>query len=108
MWNPKKTQVCKVDCFNKIYKFCLTYFLIKRIIIILLKSYRNVYSKFEVTVNWLNWLDSEKYFFTDESVKRQITDSISQNLTHSDLESTENRARSASIMMRMCSLVKKN
>ena len=26
-------------------------------------------------------------FFTDESVKRQITDSISENLTYSDLES---------------------
>ena len=26
-------------------------------------------------------------FFTDESVKRQITDSISENLTDSDLES---------------------
>ena len=26
--------------------------------------------------------------FTDESVKRQITDSISENLTDSDLEST--------------------
>ena len=29
-------------------------------------------------------------FFTDESVKRQITDSISENLTDSDLESSEN------------------
>ena len=28
-----------------------------------------------------------KYLFTDESVKRQITDSISENLTDSDLES---------------------
>ena len=28
-------------------------------------------------------------FFTDESVKRQITDSISENLTYSDLESIE-------------------
>ena len=28
-------------------------------------------------------------FFTDESVKRQITDSISENLTDSDLESRE-------------------
>ena len=35
----------------------------------------------------INWFNSEKYFFTDESVKRQITDSISQNLTDSDLES---------------------
>ena len=30
---------------------------------------------------------SEKYFLTDESVKRHITDSISENLTDSDLES---------------------
>ena len=36
----------------------------------------------------INWFNSEKYFFTDESVKRQITDSISANLTDSDLEST--------------------
>ena len=35
----------------------------------------------------INWFNSEKYFFTDESVKSQITDSISQNLTDSDLES---------------------
>ena len=35
----------------------------------------------------IDWFDSEKYFFTDESVKRQITDSISQNLIDSDLES---------------------
>ena len=42
-------------------------------------------SKFEsVKINWFN---SEKYFFTDESVKRQITDSISENLTDSYLES---------------------
>ena len=47
----------------------------------------------------IDWFDSEKYFFhwwiskkyifTDESVKRQITDSISENLTDSDLESTK-------------------
>ena len=37
----------------------------------------------------IDWFDSEKYFFTDESVKRQITDSISENLTDSDLESKE-------------------
>ena len=37
----------------------------------------------------IDWFDSEKYFFTDESVTRQITDSISENLTDSDLESTE-------------------
>ena len=36
----------------------------------------------------INWFKSEKYLFTDESVKRQITDSISGNLTDSDLEST--------------------
>ena len=35
----------------------------------------------------INWFDSEKYFCTDESVKRQITDSVSENLTDSDLES---------------------
>ena len=35
----------------------------------------------------IDLFDSEKYFFTDESVKRQITDSISENLTDSDLES---------------------
>ena len=32
---------------------------------------------------------SEKYLFTNESVKRQITDSISENLTDSDLESAQ-------------------
>ena len=36
----------------------------------------------------IDWFDSEKYLFTDESVKRQITDSISENLTDSDLESS--------------------
>ena len=36
----------------------------------------------------INWFNSEKYFFTNESVKRQITDSISENLTDSDLESS--------------------
>ena len=35
----------------------------------------------------INWFVSGKYFFTDESVKRQITDSISENSTDSDLES---------------------
>ena len=35
----------------------------------------------------INWYNSEKYVFTYESVKRQITDSISENLTDSDLES---------------------
>ena len=37
----------------------------------------------------INWFNNEKYFFTDESVERQITDSISENLTGSDFESTE-------------------
>ena len=37
----------------------------------------------------INWFNSEKYFFTGESVKRQFTDSISKNLTDSDLESRE-------------------
>ena len=35
----------------------------------------------------IDWFNSEEYFSTDESVKRQITDSISENLTDSDLES---------------------
>ena len=35
----------------------------------------------------INCFNSEQYFFTDESVKRKITDSISENLTDSDLES---------------------
>ena len=35
----------------------------------------------------INGFKSEKYFFNDESVKRQLTDSISENLTDSDLES---------------------
>ena len=35
----------------------------------------------------INWFNSEKYFFTDESVERQTTDSISEYLTDSDLES---------------------
>ena len=48
----------------------------------------------------INWFNSEKYFFTDESVKnifftgewvnKQITDSISENLIDSDLESKNN------------------
>ena len=40
----------------------------------------------------INWFNREKYFFTDESVKGQITDSISENLTDSDLESSEIKA----------------
>ena len=35
----------------------------------------------------INSFNSEIYFLTGESVKRQITDSISKNLTDSDLES---------------------
>ena len=35
----------------------------------------------------MNSFDSEKYFCTDESLKMQITDSICENLTDSDLES---------------------
>ena len=35
----------------------------------------------------INWFNSEIYFFTGESMKRQITDSIRENLTDSDLES---------------------
>ena len=35
----------------------------------------------------INWFDSEKYFCSDELVKKQITDSISENSTDSDLES---------------------
>ena len=37
----------------------------------------------------INWFSIEKYFFPDESVKKQITESISENLTGSDLESTK-------------------
>ena len=35
-------------------------------------------------------MTGKNIFFTDESVKRQITDSISENLTDSDLESKSN------------------
>ena len=38
----------------------------------------------------INWFNSEIYFLTGESVKRQITDSISKNLTDSNLESRNN------------------
>ena len=38
-----------------------------------------------------NWFASEKYFCTDESVKMEITDSIGENLTDSDLESREDK-----------------
>ena len=34
----------------------------------------------------INWFNGEKYCFTAKSVKRQITDLISENLTDSDLE----------------------
>ena len=37
----------------------------------------------------INWFVSVKYFCTGESVKREITDSISENSTDSDLESWE-------------------
>ena len=44
-------------------------------------------------INWFNsekyffhWWISEKYCFTAKSVTRQITDSISENLTDPDLE----------------------
>ena len=40
--------------------------------------------------NWLIW--QWNIFLTDESVKRQITDSISENLTDSDLESKSKRS----------------
>ena len=40
----------------------------------------------------VNWFEREKYFWTDESVKMQITGSISENLTDSD---TERRASDA-------------
>ena len=36
----------------------------------------------------INWFNSEKYFSTDKSVKRKITDSISEKLTDSDLQRT--------------------
>ena len=39
----------------------------------------------------INWYNSEIYFLTGESVKRQITDSISKNLTDSDSESAEKK-----------------
>ena len=38
----------------------------------------------------INRFDSEKYCCTDESVKRQIADSTSENLTDSDSESKIN------------------
>ena len=49
-------------------------------------------SKFKsVKIYWLSvkfdCFESEKYFFTYSSVKSQVTDSISENLTDSDLES---------------------
>ena len=37
----------------------------------------------------INWFDSEEYFCTGESVKMQITGPISENLTDSDLKSTD-------------------
>ena len=44
-------------------------------------------SNFTVYFRQINWFNSGEYFLTAESVERQITDSISENLTHSDLES---------------------
>ena len=35
----------------------------------------------------IDWFNHEKYFSADESVKREISDSISENLTDSDLKS---------------------
>ena len=43
-------------------------------------------------------LTVENIFFTAESVKRQITDSISTNLTDSDLESTKKETTSLSCL----------
>ena len=42
----------------------------------------------------MNWFVSEKHFYTDESVKRQIADSISENSTDSDLESNQHKKHS--------------
>ena len=39
-----------------------------------------------------NWFNSENIVFTDESVKSQIIDSISENLTDSDSESRHGKA----------------
>ena len=46
----------------------------------------------------LTGLTVKKIIFTDESVKGQITDSISENLTDSDLESI--------LILRNCNLIK--
>ena len=46
MWNTKKTQFCKILRFNKIYKFCLTQFLIKLIFFILISKNRIKIQKF--------------------------------------------------------------
>ena len=46
---------------------------------------KNIFSLFQSMK--INWFDSENYVCTDESVKRQISDSISENLTDSDSES---------------------
>ena len=37
--------------------------------------------------------NNSTYFFTDESLKRQITNSISENLTDSDLESRNDKQK---------------
>ena len=43
----------------------------------------------QITSVKINWFVSEKYFCTDESGKRRITDSISENMTDLDLESNK-------------------
>ena len=40
--------------------------------------------------------------FTDVSVKRQITDSISENLTESDLESMEMQNKKSTLYQQQC------
>ena len=48
----------------------------------------------------INWFNSEIYLFTVETVKKQITDSISENLTDSDLESKPSVTFSAILHMK--------
>ena len=47
----------------------------------------------------INWFNNEIYFLTGESLKRQITDSISKNLTDSDLESDEGSDQSRNVWL---------
>ena len=70
-----KRGYCKSVNFHWLFQWKFTDFTVKNIF----------FTDESVKINWFN---SEKYFSTDESVKRQITDSISENLTDSDLEST--------------------